>query len=93
VKAMLYPDIEMQGGLNHGSLSGSFLDDLRREKDDPTFTDGVLVCQGEEILCHRVLLGARSDVFRKMFLQKDYIEGTVQITDLDKLNLVIVVCF
>ena len=68
---MFYPDREMQG-----SLSGYFLDDLRREKDDPTFADGVLVCQGEEIPCHRVLLGARSDVFRKMFLQKDFTEGT-----------------
>ncbi len=78
MKTIFYPDIEQQCSLKHGGLSGDFLDDLRREKDDPAFTDEVLVCQGEEIPCHRVFLGASSDVFRKMFLQKDFTEGSNQ---------------
>jgi len=57
------------------SDKGSLIRDLMIVKDDLAFADGVLVCQGEEILCHRVLLGARSDVFKKMFLQKDFLEG------------------
>jgi len=55
--------------------SGGCLEDLKKEKDDPAFADGLLLCQGQEIPCHKVLLAARSDVFRKMFLQTEFVEG------------------
>jgi hypothetical protein len=42
---------------------------------DTDFTDVVLLCQGEEIHCHRVFMAAKSDVFKKMFLQKNFLEG------------------
>ena len=43
--------------------------------EDTDFTDAVLVCQGEEIPCHRVFMAAKSEVFKKMFLQKSFLEG------------------
>ena len=63
-------------------VSSKFLKDLRKELNDPDFADAVLVCQGEEIPCHRVFLAARSDVFKKMFLQKSFIEGNLKVWSL-----------
>ena len=56
-------------------VSHGFIRDLRKDLNDPNFADAVLVCQGEEIPCHRVFLASRSDVFKKMFLQKGFLEG------------------
>ena len=66
---------EFQPGQASDLVKGCLESDLKIEKADPAFADGVLVCQGKEFPCHRVLLGARSDVFKKMFLQKQFVEG------------------
>ncbi len=51
-----------------------FLQDFAREKDDPTFADATLICQGVELPYHQFVLGAKSEVFKKMFSQ-DFEEG------------------
>ena len=48
---------------------------MKKLKDDPTFADGIIVCEGKEIPVHRCVLGTRSDVFTKMFASKDFVEG------------------
>ena len=53
-----------------------FSDDFLKEMHDPEFTDAVLLCEGEEVKIHRVILAARSDVFRKMF-QDNFLEGEI----------------
>ena len=53
---------------------------------DPWNSDILLVCQGEEIAAHRVVLGARSSVFRAMFQSKmmESVKGEIRIDDADK---------
>ena len=59
---------------NEAIVTGKFVEDFRKEMNDPEFADAVLVCTGEEILCHRFVLAGRSDVFKKMF-QDNFLEG------------------
>ena len=40
---------------------------LAKQLLEPRFTDWILVCEGEEIPCHRVLLASQSPVFQRMF--------------------------
>ena len=65
-----FPDLK----LFDAEEPSDFLEDFAREKDDPAFTDATLICQEEEIPCHRFVLGAKSEVFKKMFSQ-DFEEG------------------
>ena len=53
---------------------------------DPWTSDIHLLCQGEEIAAHRVVLGARSPVFRAMFQSKmmESVKGEINIEDADK---------
>lgn len=53
---------------------------------DPWNSDILLVCQGEEIAAHRVVLGARSPVFRAVFQSKmmESVKGEIRIDDADK---------
>lgn len=46
-------------------------------------SDVVLVCGSEKIPCHKIILSARSKVFRAMFQHdtKESVEGTVEIED------------
>jgi len=55
-----------------------FPEDFAREKDDPTFVDVTLVCEEEKIPCHRFILAAKSEVFKKMFSQ-DFKEGKLSL--------------
>ena len=52
-----------------------FYDGFEELQDDPTFADATLICKGERIPCHRVILGAKSRVFKTMFSQKAFKEG------------------
>ena len=64
---------------DEGHFKG-YLEDMKMMKDDPTFTDGTLICQGQEIRVHRAQLSARSDVFKKMFSEETgFIEGESKI--------------
>ena len=49
--------------------------DLAKQLVEPKFTDWSLVCEGEEIPCHRFMLGSRSPVFRAMFEQDGCLES------------------
>ena len=40
---------------------------LAKQLLEPSFTDWTLICEGEKILCHRVLLASQSPVFNRMF--------------------------
>ena len=57
------------------SGTSSLIDDMKKLKDDSTFADGILVCEGKEIPVHRNVLATRSDVFKKMFSSQDFVEG------------------
>lgn len=60
--------------------------DLEKEMNDPTFSDATLICNGREFPCHRVMLWARSSVFKNMFTHKGFTEcenGRVDITDMN----------
>jgi len=49
---------------------------MSKEKEDPSFPDLILVCQGKEIKANRFMLAARSEVFRTMLTNQEFIEGT-----------------
>jgi hypothetical protein len=49
---------------------------LSTENEDPSFSDLILVCQGKEIKAHRLMLAARSEVFKTMLTNEEFIEGT-----------------
>ena len=68
-----FPDLK----LFDAEEPSDFLEDFAREKDDPTFADATLLCQDEEIPCHRFVLGAKSEVFKKMFSSKNFLEGII----------------
>ena len=63
--------------LTGNGFSNPLLDELKKLKDDPAFADGILVCQGKEIPIHRFVFGIRSDVFKKMFASKNFLEGII----------------
>ncbi len=53
----------------------SFVDEIAATKTNDAFADATLVCQGEVIRCHRVILAARSGLFETMFTQNGFKEG------------------
>ena len=58
--------------------------DMEKLMFNPSFPDWTLICGGEEIKCHRSILGARSSVFETMFEQTGFQESKTnqtQITD------------
>ena len=64
----------------------SFMSDIGNLLMDPKTSDIVMVCQGEQIKAHRLILSARSPVFAAM-LQSDMSEsvnGEIKIDDVDK---------
>jgi hypothetical protein len=58
------------------ALPTEFFESMSKEKEDPTFSDLILVCQGKEIKAHRFMLAARSEVFKTMLTNEKFIEGT-----------------
>ena len=54
---------------------GDLVTDLAKQLADPSFTDWTLVCENEEIPCHRFMLGSRSPVFKVMFEQAGFTEN------------------
>ncbi len=58
---------------------GFLKSDLAKEKDDPSFSDATLICQGQKIKIHKFMLAARDDVFKTMLASQDFIEGDVWI--------------
>ena len=49
--------------------------DMEKLMFNPSFPDWTLICGGEEIKCHRSILGARSTVFETMFEQTGFQES------------------
>ena len=64
----------------------ALLEDLGNVFLDPQDSDVVLLCQGEEIRAHRVILRARSPVFRAMLQTEmsESVKGEIRIEDSDK---------
>ena len=56
-------------------------------KGDPTYADEILVCEGKEIPCHRVILAARSILFKNIFSNKNFKEGKTQRISFNKMKL------
>ena len=54
---------------------GGLATDLAKQLGNPSFTDWTLVCEGEEIPCHKFMLGSRSPVFQAMFEQDGFQEN------------------
>ena len=59
---------------------GGLSKDLAKQLFNPSFADWTLVCEGEQIPCHRVLLGSRSPVFSVMFEQDGFTENKTRQT-------------
>ena len=52
-----------------------FLKGFSGLQDDPTFADATLVCEGQKLPCHRVILASKSEVFKTMFSPTGFKEG------------------
>ena len=65
---------------------GSLAKDLAIQLADPSFTDWTLICEDEKILCHRVILGSRSSVFKVMFEQAGFNESKTLQTHIKVIN-------
>jgi len=63
-----------------------FIEDMTKLLDDPETSDYTLKCGSKIFKAHKAILGARSRVFRAMFLSgmKETLEGEVVIEDLDE---------
>ena len=61
--------------------------EIARQKSDPTFADVILVCQETEIPCHRVILAARSELFKMMLSNRNFKEGLTQRVEVDGMSL------
>ena len=69
---------------------GTFLSDLTEEflldSDNPAFADVTLECEGVELKSHRIILAARSSVFKRMLSQGGFREqqtGRIKIEEMD----------
>ena len=72
--------------LKQKSDCSSLVNDMDKLMINPSFSDWTLNCGGEEIECHRSILGARSPVFETMFEQTGFQESSThqtQITDIE----------
>ena len=56
-------------------------------KGDPTYAHEILVCEGAEIPSHRVILAARSILFKNIFSNKNFTEGQTQRISFSKMKL------
>lgn len=54
---------------------GGIFSDLEKEFKNPKMSDFTLVCEGERLSCHRLILGARSPVFAQMFSNSAFKEN------------------
>ena len=66
-----------------------FIEDMTKLKDDPETADFTLKVNDKSFKVHKAVLGARSGVFRTMFLagMKEAVEGEAVITDVDEETL------
>ena len=66
-----------------------FIEDMTKLKDDPETADFTLKVNDKSFKVHKAVLGARSGVFRTMFLSglKEAVEGEAVITDVDEETL------
>ena len=69
---------------------GTFLSDLTEEflldPDNPAFADVTLECEGVELKSHRIILAARSSVFKRMLSQGGFREqqtGRIKIEEME----------
>ena len=60
---------------------------LAKQLLEPSFTDWTLICEGEELACHRVLLASQSPVFERMFQQSGFQESKTCKTEINDINL------
>ena len=63
-----------------------FIEDMTKLLEDPETSDFTLKCGSKNFKVHKAILGARSKVFRTMFLSgmKEAVEGEAVITDVDE---------
>jgi hypothetical protein len=57
-----------------GNEQKTFQSDLRREFENLQFADVVMVCEGQKVPAHRLILSMRSKVFAAM-LGPNFVEG------------------
>ena len=66
-----------------------FIEDMAKLLEDPETSDFTLKCGSKSFKVHKAILGARSKVFRAMFLSgmKEAVDGEAVITDIDEKTL------
>ena len=66
--------------------SNLFIDDMTKLMDDSETSDFTLKCGSKSFKVHKAILGARSNVFRAMFLSgmKEAVDGEAIITDVEE---------
>jgi hypothetical protein len=84
VKFVCEMEVFIQLDLEFGK---KFITDIGKMKDVTLFADGVLICQNQEIECHRVVLAARSEHFRNMFANTAFVEGQSQRIEVKGMDL------
>ena len=72
---------------NPAARGNDFVQQIASQKADPTFADVTLVCEETEIPCHRVILAARSELFKMMLSNNNFKEGITHRVEVGGMSL------
>ncbi len=76
------PRYELDADLTKERQIGSLGSSFKELRDAGQFCDVTIVCQGVKFPCHKMVLAARSDVFRTMFSHTSTKEAQTNIVDI-----------
>lgn len=76
--------LEIQNPVARGN---AYVQQIASQHDDPTFTDVILVCNETEIPSHRVILAARSELFKMMLSSSSFKEGLTRRVEIEEMSL------
>ena len=72
--------------IQNPARGNAYVQQIASQHDDPTFTDVILVCHETEIPCHRVILAARSELFKMMLSNTNFKEGLTHRVEVDGMS-------
>ena len=89
IKVLVDKDFIMEKSLKKEAGTKGFIEDMTKLLDDPETADFTLKVGNKRFQVHKAVLGARSGVFRTMFLSgmKEAVEGEAVITDVSEETL------
>ena len=89
IKVFVDKDFVMEKSLKKEAGTKVFIEDMTKLMDDPETADFTLKIGNKSFQVHKAVLGARSGVFRTMFLSgmKEGVEGEAVITDVNEETL------